>query len=87
MVGVGRRKKISLRQADVILCGPMNANVITLGLQLTWSGEHDTYVAISDDFCYELYSWIPQYVNKIREDLIVIGAWDRSRHHRCCSCR
>ena len=65
-----------LREAHVLLVGPMMAHCVSKGLVLQFDDEYGAYLPICDDWQQVLYEWIPGYIHKMKSDLMCVGAWD-----------
>ena len=65
-----------MREARVLLVGPMMAHCISKGLVLQFDSEYSAYLPICDNWNQVLYEWIWGYLEKMKQDLVRIGAWD-----------
>ena len=63
-------------EARVLLIGPFYAHCLSSGFVLEYDQEWHAYLPICDDWKFHLHSWIPAYIEKMKEDLISVGAWE-----------
>ena len=63
-------------QARVLLCGPLMAHCISRNLVLQFDQNWDAYLPVCENQNVIIYEWLPNYLNKMRADLIAIGEWD-----------
>ena len=63
-------------QARVLATAPMMAHCVTMKFVLEYDESYGCNFPIVDDRNYHLYYWVGRYIEKMKEDLIAIGAWD-----------
>ena len=54
----------------------MMAHCITRGFVLQYDTKYDVNLPVCENWDYEIYKWLGQYIEKMKTDLIAIGAWD-----------
>ena len=64
-------------QDKALVTSSMCAHLLTQGIPLHQT-EQNGVVANCDDWVLKLYQWRTDYVDKLRRDLVRIGAWDLS---------
>ena len=52
------------------------AHCLSKGYVLQYDTENDLFIPVCDDWTFELYNWVPLYIEKMKADLIDIGAWE-----------
>ena len=63
-------------QARVLVTAPLMAHCVTMKLVLEYDTNLECNLPISDDWDRRLYSWVSHYIEKMKTDLIAVGAWD-----------
>ena len=61
----------------MLLYGPMMAHCITRRFVLVYDSQRQANIPVCDDWIRTIYEWVLGYCNKMRQDLISIGEWDR----------